>query len=201
MLLCLTSWCKPVICNILEIQNQVRGNESKSKILHLNLTYKNIMMSLKFTRETTEWECVYICVFLVLYTCLKVTFKVQAFFLDAQQSKSWYPLTQRECCETDQIRVIQMTRIYQDRVWVQRVACRAASCWPDAFPGDSQQNLYFPCWCLLDWPTACAGTQRDVRSSSDPGDGFMCCTRNFQGTDAASALLLPPLTMSFPQQI
>lgn len=37
---------------------------------------------------------------------IKVTFKAQAFFADAQQSKSWYLLTQGECREQDQTGVV-----------------------------------------------------------------------------------------------
>ena len=108
MLLWLTFWCKPVICNTLEIQNQIRGNKNKTtaNFCPLNLTYKIVVMTLKFARKTTECACIYVYIFLVLYIYIKVTFTAQAFFPDAQQSKSWYPFTQRECCEQDQIRVI-----------------------------------------------------------------------------------------------
>lgn len=96
-------------------------------------------MTLTFARKTTECACVYICEFLVLYAYIKVAFKVQALFPHAQQSKPWYPLTRRECCEQDQIRAISAFDLWRQSV--STTPCRqSCSRWPSASPGGSQQK-------------------------------------------------------------
>lgn len=118
MLLWLTPCCKPMICNMLEIQNQIRRHKNKTTANYcaLHLTYTKCCDDFKVCKEKNPSVHVlhlYISGCVHLY---KGNFKAQAFFPDAQQSKSWYPLTRRECCEQDQIRVISAFDISRQSV-------------------------------------------------------------------------------------
>lgn len=67
-------------------------------------------------------------VFLVLYIYIKVTFKAQAFFPDAQQSKSWYPLTQGNAVSRIKLESF-LPLTYQDGMRARVPARRPASGW------------------------------------------------------------------------
>lgn len=202
MLLWLISWCKPVICNMLEIQNHIRRNKNKTaaNFCPWNLTYKKCCDDFKVCKEN-NWMCM--CLHLCISGCIHL------YKGNFQGNLPW--------CSTNRILIsidpegMLWAGSNQSHfcLWLIRTDYKYNSLHAELLPAGQMlflealgKNFTVPVvnfW--ADTQPLLGLRLRDVGSGPDPSGAFVCCTHNFQGTDAASALLWPLLTVWFPQQI